>query len=66
MEQEYDFSKGVRGKFYRKDAQFVHPIYLEPELEVFVEKLAKEKNTTVSAIVNSLLYKDKELIELAQ
>lgn len=66
MEQEYDFSKGERGKFFKKEAQFFLPIYLEPELEQFVEKLAKEKKTTVSAIVNSLLYKDKELIELAR
>ncbi len=64
MEKEYDFSKGERGKFYSKDAEFHLPIYLEPEIESFVEKLAKSKNTTISSIVNSLLYKDKELIEL--
>ncbi len=63
MEQEYDFSKGVRGKFYKKDATVHTPIYLEPEVEHFVEALAREQKTTISSIVNTLLYKDKELIE---
>ncbi len=60
MEAEYDFSKGVRGKFYNKDATFHLPIYLEPEVENFVTKLAKEKNLNLSEIVNMLLLKDKE------
>ncbi len=65
MKAEYDFSKGVRGKFYKKDAQFHLPIYLEPEVESFFMKLAKEQKTDLTQIVNNLLYKDKELIELA-
>ena len=43
MKKEYDFSKGVRGKFYYPDAEFNLPIYLEPEIAEFVQKLAKEK-----------------------
>ena len=65
MEAEYDFSKGERGKFYKKDAQFHLPIYLEPEVESFFTKLAKKQKTDLTQIVNNLLYKDKELIELA-
>jgi len=65
MEKEYDFSKGERGKFYNKNALFHLPVYLEPEVESFIMKLANEQKTTVSQIVNSLLFKDKELIELA-
>ena len=65
MEAEYDFSNGVRGKFYKKDAEFHLPVYLEPEVESFFMKLAKKQKTGLTQIVNNLLYKDKELIELA-
>lgn len=64
MKKEYDFSKGIRGKFYNADAEFNLPIYLEPEIAEFVEKLAIEKNVDRSQIVNRLLEKDKEIIEL--
>ncbi len=64
MKKEYDFSKGIRGKFYYADAEFNLPIYLEPEIEEFVRKLAKEKDVERSQIVNQLLRKDKEIIEI--
>lgn len=64
MKKEYDFSKGIRGKFYNADAEFNLPIYLEPEIAEFVQKLAIEKNIDRSQIVNQLLKKDKEIIEL--
>jgi hypothetical protein len=64
MKKEYDFSKGVRGKFYNADAEFNLPIYLEPEIAEFIEKLAAEKNVERSQIVNMLLRKDKEIIEI--
>ena len=63
MKEEYDFSKGERGKFYNKNATFNLPIYLDPEIESFVAKLAKEQKKNISEIVNALLFKDKELIE---
>jgi len=62
--EKYDFSKGERGKFYHPDAEFNLPIYLEPEIAEFVEKLATEKEVDRSQIVNVLLKKDKEIIEL--
>ena len=63
MKEEYDFSNGERGKFYHKNATFNLPIYLEPEVEHFVAKLAKEQKKNISEIVNALLFKDKELME---
>jgi len=65
MKKEYDFSKGVRGKFYNENAQFNVSVYLEPEVESFIAKLAKEQKTNMSQIVNALLFKDKEVIEMA-
>jgi hypothetical protein len=41
MRKEYDFSKGERGKFYRKDAQHNLPIYLDADNLLFVTKLAE-------------------------
>ena len=64
MKKEYDFSKGERGKFYNADAEFNLPIYLEPEIAEFVGKLANEKKVDRSEIVNRLLKKGKEIIEL--
>ena len=65
MEKEYDFSNGIRGKFYNKDAEFQLPIYLEPEIESFFKKLAQKQKTNLNSIVNKLLLKDKELLEMA-
>lgn len=64
MKKEYDFSNGERGKFYKKNAKFHIPVYLEPEVESFFINLAKKQNTNLGQIVNNLLFKDKELIEL--
>ena len=66
MKDEYDFSKGERGKFYNKDADFHLPIYLDSGLEKFISKIAKEQKSTITQVVNNLLFKDKELIELTQ
>ena len=63
MKEEYDFLKGERGKFYNKNATFNLPVYLDPEIESFIAKLAKEQKKNISEIVNALLFKDKELIE---
>jgi hypothetical protein len=62
MKAEYDFSKGERGKFYYPNAEFNLPIYLEPEIAEFVQKLATEKDVDRSRIVNMLLKKDMEII----
>lgn len=55
MKKEYDFSKGERGKFYRKDAVFNIPIYLDPDIKGFVEKLAEKKKKDVQDVVNSII-----------
>ena len=64
MKKEYDFSKGVRGRFHNPDGEFNLPIYLDREIADFVEKLSVEKNVDRSQIVNNLLRKDMEIIDL--
>ena len=63
MKEEYNFSKGIRGKFYREDAVFHLPIYLEPEVENFINKLAKKQKKNSNEVVNMLLIRNKELIQ---
>ena len=64
MKDEYDFSKGERGKFYRPDAKLNMPIYLDDEVLTFVEKIAREKDADLSSVVNQLLRGDMQLAEV--
>ena len=57
MKKEYDFSKGERGKFYHPDAKLNLPVYLDDEVRVFVEDIARENNSDLSSVVNELLQK---------
>ncbi len=43
MKREYDFSKAVRGKFYRKHAALGLPIYLDAKVQAQLERLARKK-----------------------
>lgn len=64
MKKEYDFSNGVRGKFANPEGDFNLPIYLEPEIADFVQRLSVKRDIDRSQIVNRLLKKDMEIIEL--
>lgn len=63
MKEEYDFSKGARGKFYRPDTQLNLPMYLDADVLDYLSAKAKAKGVEVSEIVNDLLRKDIALIE---
>ena len=66
MPEEIDFSGGVRGKFYRPGATFNVPVYLDaPVLEYLAER-AKAKGVPLNELVNQLLKKDIELIEVGR
>lgn len=62
MRAEYDFSKGERGKFYRPDAVFGFPVYLEPDVNDFMNQLADEKKIDVQELVNEWLRANIKLI----
>lgn len=64
MRDEYDFSKGERGKFYRADAEIHLPVYLDSQIHTALVSLANAKGGELSALVNDLLRKDIELIQL--
>jgi len=63
MKKQYDFSKGVRGKFYSPDAVFRLPIYLEEDVQSWLTAKAQSKGIELSDLVNDLLKKEIEIIE---
>lgn len=66
MKKEYDFSKGIRGKFYHPEAVFNFPVYLEPDVAAFLSKLAEKKQTDIQVLVNEWLRANIRLVESAQ
>lgn len=66
MKKEYDFSKGVRGKFYRPNAHLNLPIYLDEDIAEFVEKYAKKKKVDAQTAVNEILRSNKEMVRALQ
>ena len=63
MREEYDFSKGERGKFYHPDMKLKIPIYLDEEVSAFIEKIASKKGLDRSSVVNELLRGDIKNVE---
>ena len=63
MKREYDFSKAVRGKFYRKGATLRLPIYLDAKLQSQLERIAQKKGKEIGEVVNQLVRKEVELLE---
>jgi hypothetical protein len=66
MKAEYDFSNGLRGRFYRKSAVLVPPVHLEADVLKYLQDRATARGTTLSALVNELLKKDIELFEVVR
>jgi hypothetical protein len=63
MKPEYDFSKAERGKFYKPDTSFEFPIYLEPDVNEFLNKLAEEKGLDIQVLVNHWLRNNIQLVK---
>ena len=63
MKAEYDFSKGERGKFCNPDAVFSFPVYLEPDVNDFMNQLADEREIDIQDLVNEWLRVNIKLIQ---
>lgn len=63
MKEHYDFSKGERGKFYRADAVFRLPVYLDDQVQSYLAAKAEAKGVELSDLVNDLLKREIEIIE---
>ncbi len=63
---EIDFSGGTRGKFYKPSAPLNLPVYLDAEVQNHLTRLTNAEGIDFSTLVNAMLRKDIELIEMAQ
>ena len=63
MKKQYDFSKGIKGKFYIPEDEIELPVYLDKENQEYYMKLAKEKKMAMSKFINNVLSKDRDLID---
>lgn len=63
MREEYDFSKGERGKFYNPKATINLRVYLDTEVLDYFSTRAQAKGVDLNQMVNDLLKKDIALIE---
>jgi len=66
MKAEYDFSKGTRGKFHHPNATFSFPVYLEPDVNDFMDKLAEKQDVDIQKLVNEWLRVNIKLIQSVQ
>jgi len=66
MPAEIDFSKGTRGRFFQAGARPILPVYLEIDVQTYLDARAKARGVEVEQLVNELLRKDIELIEAAR
>lgn len=58
MRDEYDFSKGERGKFCQPDAALNLPVYLDDDVRNVLQRQAKAKGVEVNELVNDMLKHD--------
>lgn len=66
IKKQYDFSKGVQGKFFHQNAVLNLPIYLDDDLIAFVEEFAKEKHTDLQTVVNDILRNSKQMLQASK
>jgi hypothetical protein len=66
MPADIDFSGGTRGRFYRPGAQVQLPIHLDAKVQDTLVAIANAKGIDLSVLVNDLLKKDIELIQMAR
>jgi len=64
MKKEYDFSKAERGKFHRPGVKLNIPVYLESEVQDFVDKIAEARQSDTSTVVNELLRSDMDIAKV--
>lgn len=63
MKLEYDFSSGVRGKFFKQDAELRLTVYLDSDVQRYLAERAADKGIPLSEMVNTLLKREIQIIE---
>ena len=63
MKQEYDFSRGEHGRFFRENARLGLPVYPDEGVQRYLQERARSKGMEVARLVNEMLRQDIERIE---
>jgi hypothetical protein len=63
LDREIDFSKGVRGKFYRPGMKLRIPVYLEETLLGSLAEIAERRGVNLDDLVSDLLRRDLAMVE---
>lgn len=63
LDHEIDFSKGVRGKFYRPGMRIDIPVYLEQTVLDSLTEIAERKGVQLNDLVNDLLRRELAIAE---
>jgi hypothetical protein len=63
MPAEIDFSKGVRGKFFRPNMKLNVPVYLDADVQSYLVAIASKKGMQLSELANDLLKREIDIIE---
>jgi len=61
MKDEYDFSDGVRGRFY-EPKKIPVSLRLDNDIILFFKKLASEKKVPYQTLINALLRKELQAV----
>ncbi len=65
MKRAYDFSKGVRGKFYRQGTHLLLPVYLDEDIAEMVIRYAEQSQQDIQAVVNDILRRSREMLQVS-
>ena len=63
LDREIDFSKGVRGKFYRPGMKLRIPVYLEETLLGSLAEIAERRGVNLDDLVSDLLRRDLAIVD---
>ncbi len=61
MQDEYDFTDGVRGRFY-EPKKIPVSLRLDNDIVLFFKKLASEKKVPYQTLINALLRKELQSV----
>lgn len=63
MPAEVDFTGATRGKFYRPNLRLNLPVYLDADVQEYLNVIAAKKGMPLSQLANDLLKREIGIIE---
>ena len=60
---EVDFTNATRGKFYKPNLRLNLPVYLDAEVQDYLNVIAAKKGMALSQLANDLLKREIGIIE---